>query len=384
MTVSHWHELLDKEEASHRDVVIGAGIVGSYAATALSSRGRDVALVDSGTAASGASGRNGGFVLTAQRDPYPMLVERSGRAIARDILGAVRTNVARMQSLAKKHGVEVGPTPCRLAESAADLRELQRWGRLLEEDGVQVDLQNTDPYGSGYLAHMRIEGDFVTQPAELTTKLAKASGATRYDHNEVYAIERSGAEWIVRGRRVNIRCERVFICTNGYAGAIDSFLRAHVAPKRGQMFVTATSDFTLPFAGIGHGGYFRPGQDGRVIIGGARAYFMEQESTSEDAVTGNLQERLVGYLKRWLPAVPPEPVRSWSGIQGFTSDRRCIVGTHPQHDTLAFAVGFSGYGNGIGLVAAERMIDHALDGTSPGAFGLSRETLTPLTTRVMT
>ena len=384
MTVSHWHELLDKEEVAHRDVVIGAGIVGSYAATVLSSRGRDVAMVDSGTAANGASGRNGGFVLTAQRDPYPMLVERSGRETAREILSAVRINVARMRALAKEHGVEVGATPCRLAESAADLRELERWGRLLEEDGVAIDLQHTDPYGSGYLAHMRIEGDFVTQPAELTTKLANASGATRYDHNEVYAIERSGNEWIVRGRRVNIRCERVFLCTNGYAGAISPFLRAHVAPKRGQMFVTASSAVTLPFAGIGHGGYFRPGEDGRIIIGGARAYFMEQESTSEDVVTENLHERLVGYLKRWFPDVAPEPVRSWSGIQGFTADRRCVVGTVPDAPTIAFAVGFSGYGNGIGLVAAERMVDHALDGTSPGPFGLDRETLSPLLRPVMT
>ena len=43
MTVSQWQEVSEPLQAEHDDVVIGAGIVGSYAATLLHQRGRDVA-----------------------------------------------------------------------------------------------------------------------------------------------------------------------------------------------------------------------------------------------------------------------------------------------------------------------------------------------------
>ena len=81
MTVSIWQEIPDPIQAEHDDVVIGAGIVGSYTATCLHERGRDVALVDARFPAAGASGRNAGFVLTAQRESYPDLIKQVGRDI---------------------------------------------------------------------------------------------------------------------------------------------------------------------------------------------------------------------------------------------------------------------------------------------------------------
>ena len=54
MTVSVWQQADEPLEAEHDDVVIGAGIVGSYAATLLVQRGRNVALVDARFPAAGA------------------------------------------------------------------------------------------------------------------------------------------------------------------------------------------------------------------------------------------------------------------------------------------------------------------------------------------
>jgi glycine/D-amino acid oxidase-like deaminating enzyme len=39
---------------------------------------------------------------------------------------------------------------------------------------------------------------------------------------------------------------------------------------------------------------------------------------------------------------------------------------------IAFALGFSGYGNSIGLVAAERMVELAMDGRDPGPLDVAR------------
>ena len=373
MTVSVWQEVPEPIQAEHDDVVIGAGIVGSYTATLLRERGRDVALVDTRFPAAGASGRNAGFVLTAQRETYPVLIKQMGREAAREILTMVRENVVRMRSLANRFDVPLEDGAAHLAETRAEARELEHWARQLEADGMTVQFSHGDPYGSsGYVAMMQVENDFMVQPARLTEAIAATCGATLYDHNEVYAIEPAGESLLVRGRRAHIRCRRVYIATNGYGCDLHPYLRGIVRPVRGQVTVTTPVAHLINVAGITENHYFRQFPDGRLFIGGARAFFEAQEYTAEDAVTPNLHVNLVNYLRLWFPGVDFEVERQWAGIHGFTPDRRVAVGAFPDEHRIVFAVGFSGYGNSIGLVAAERMVALALEARDPGPLSAAR------------
>ena len=373
MTVSVWQEMPEPIQAEHDDVVIGAGIVGAYTATLLRERGRDVALVDARFPAAGASGRNAGFVLTSQREPYPVLIEQIGREAAREILTMVRENVLRMRSLADQFSIPLEDGAAHLAETRAEARELEGWARELEADGATVEFSYGDPYGSsGYMAMMQVENDFMVQPALLTEAIAATSGATLYDHNEIYAIEPAGECVLVRGRRAHIRCRRVYVATNGYGCDLHPYLRGIVRPVRGQVTVTTPVERLMDVAGITENHYFRQFPDGRLFIGGARAFFEAQEYTAEDAITPDLHVNLVNYLRLWFPDVEFEVERQWAGIHGFTPDRRVAVGAFPDEERVVFAVGFSGYGNSIGLVAAERMVALALDGRDPGPLSAVR------------
>ena len=373
MTVSVWQEMPEPIQAEHDDVVIGAGIVGAYTATLLRERGRDVALVDARFPAAGASGRNAGFVLTSQREPYPVLIEQVGREAAREILTMVRENVLRMRSLADQYAVPLEDGAAHLAETRAEARELEGWARELEADGATVEFSYGDPYGSsGYIAMMQVENDFMVQPARLTEAIAATSGATLYDHNEVYAVEPAGECVLVRGRRAHIRCRKVYVATNGYGCDLHPYLRGIVRPVRGQVTVTTPVERLMDVAGITENHYFRQFPDGRLFIGGARAFFEAQEYTAEDAITPDLHVNLVNYLRLWFPDVEFEVERQWAGIHGFTPDRRVAVGSFPDEERVVFAVGFSGYGNSIGLVAAERMVALALDGRDPGPLSAVR------------
>ena len=373
MTVSVWQEMPEPIQAEHDDVVIGAGIVGAYTATLLRERGRDVALVDARFPAAGASGRNAGFVLTSQREPYPVLIEQIGREAAREILTMVRENVLRMRSLADQFSIPLEDGAAHLAETRAEARELEGWARELEADGATVEFSYGDLYGSsGYIAMMQVENDFMVQPARLTEAIAATSGATLYDHNEVYAIEPVGECVLVRGRRAHIRCRRVYVATNGYGCDLHPYLRGIVRPVRGQVTVTMPVERLMDVAGITENHYFRQFPDGRLFIGGARAFFEAQEYTAEDAITPDLHVNLVNYLRLWFPDVQFEVERQWAGIHGFTPDRRVAVGAFPDEERVVFAVGFSGYGNSIGLVAAERMVALALDGRDPGPLSAAR------------
>ena len=372
MTVSKWQEVSEPLQAEHDDVVIGAGIVGSYAATLLHQRGRDVALVDARFPAAGASGRNAGFVLTSQRETYPTLIAQVGRPAARQILTMVCDNVARMRALADQYGVSCEEGAIHLAETRADARELEEWARAFAADGVDGEFAEGDPYGAGYAASMQVEGDFMVQPARLTEVIASSSGATFYDHNEVYCIEAEGQGLRVRGRRAHIRCRKVYIATNGYGCDLHPYLRRIVRPVRGQILVTTPVEPLMDIAGITEYHYFRQLEDGRLMIGGARAFFEEQEYTAEDAVTPNLLQNLETYLRRWFPDLSFEVEHHWAGIHGFTPDRRAAVGALPDLPDAVFALGFSGYGNSIGLLAAERMVELALDGRDPGPLAAAR------------
>jgi glycine/D-amino acid oxidase-like deaminating enzyme len=63
-------------------VVVGGGIVGVTAAWFLVQRGLDMALIEQRTVASGASGRNAGFLLLQTRNPgYSLELARAGRAL---------------------------------------------------------------------------------------------------------------------------------------------------------------------------------------------------------------------------------------------------------------------------------------------------------------
>ena len=372
MTVSHWQESPDPIRADHDDVVIGAGIVGSYAATVLRDRGRDVALVDARFPAAGASGRNAGFVLTAQREPYHVLIEQMGRPNARDLLEMVRRNVRRMRELAVEYGAPLQEGALHIAHVPPEARELEQWARALEADGIGVDYQPRDPYGAGFSGSMQIETDFGVHPARLTEAIAVHCGATRYDGNEVYAIKSEGDRLEVIGRLAHIRCRNVFVCTNGYTGNLHPYLYGLVRPVRGQMIMTTPLDPMIGVAGISDWYYFRQLPDGCVLVGGARRFYEEQEFTAEDVVTGNLQSNLEDFVRSWFPGTQFDIQRRWAGIHGFTPDRRVAVGLIPDEPRIAFALGFSGYGNSIGLVSAERMVELALDGVDPGPLSATR------------
>src|SRR5262245_48674666 len=106
MTISVWQELAEPpRRAEHDVVVVGAGMVGCYAARLLVEAGRDVALVEAREVGAGASGRNAGFILTGLRHHYHEAVARFGPR-AREIWRLTVENRARMVAACRELGVD--------------------------------------------------------------------------------------------------------------------------------------------------------------------------------------------------------------------------------------------------------------------------------------
>ena len=375
MTVSVWQETTAPAiQVSHDAAVVGAGLVGSHLAGLLTEAGRDVALIEARHPAAGASGRNAGMVLLGVRHSYADAVDRFGRDRARELWGLTAKNIRRMAELAKRFGVEseeVGASY--IAADRAHALELEKSARLLERDGFAAEFVDGDPLDRGFVTTLLQPDDFGTQPARLSIALAEACGATLYDNDEVFDIRRDGLGLLVRTRQRVVRCEKVVLCVNGYAGLMDPFFRPLVEPARGQVLVTEPLPRMIDTLGLVHNScYFRQLADGRLLIGGGRLEYEAEERTYCDEVTPAVQGVIGRFLAKHFPEANNGISRRWAGIHGLTPDGLPIIGRLPNEPEVYFAVGFSGYGNSMGLIAGERVMDLMLNRQEPGIFSVNR------------
>jgi glycine/D-amino acid oxidase-like deaminating enzyme len=377
MTVSVWQETVAAPEAVEHDVVVvGAGIIGAATAGLLAAAGRDVALVEKRFPAAGASGCNAGFVLMGMRWRYPEAIERFGRDTAREIWRLTDDNVHRMRIAAREHGVEMEETGATfLAIDAEEAGIMRDTVRLMQADGFLAEYADADPLDRGFAAAMLQPGDFGIQPAQLTPALARASGARLYDNDEVFDMRAEGAHLLVRSRRRLLRCGQAVLAVGGQAGLTHPYFQGLVQPIRNQVILTEPLPRLVETMGYAEHGfhYFRQLPDGRLLLGGGRHRFVEQETAYNDEITAPVQELLTSWLRRHFPETCQVGVsRRWAGVDGLTPDGIPIVGVLPDLPRAAFAVGFSGHGNSIGLVAAERLAELVRHGRDAGVLSARR------------
>lgn len=391
MSVSYWQQPPGVGTAIECDVVvIGAGIVGAYAAHVLTTRGRKVTVLESRYPAAGATGRNAGFCLTGAADNYASAVKRWGRDRARELWRLTFENQRKMREFVERFRVPYescgGWILAESDEEAVQLRQAHEWMRA---DGFPVGFQETDPLGRGFCAGLLQPEDFGLDPVALTTALwndAGSHGARLFAPAEVFAIHRfADGKLLVEARGVRAMCDRVALCTNAYSPLIDSFFDGLVSPVRGQLFATTPLRRRvldrLAYSDFGYY-YFRQLPDGAFLLGGARHHHRDLEVGYDDAATEWVQASLEEYLRRHFPDVAREVsvARRWAGTMGFSVDGMPLVGELPEvpghfspvrrnpsslprkagRSGIHFAVGMTGHGNGWGMVAADFMIGQML------------------------
>ena len=118
--------------------------------------------------------------------------------------------------------------------------------------------------------------------------------------------------------------------------------------------------------------YFQQFPDGRLLVGGGRYRFMKLSRTYSDETTPQVQSLIRSFVTHRFPDVELNVSRRWAGIHGMTVDGLPIVGRLPDEPEVYFAVGFSGYGHSVGLVAGDRAVDLMLKGVDPGVLSVDR------------
>lgn len=339
-------------------LVIGGGLAGLSVSRALKQHGRTPFVVDAFGVGSGASARNGGFVLVTHICDYPAMRRRLGVADTRVLLAAAKANHEAVQRLfgLSPHYQSAGSLMLAVDGDEAEAAILEEARALLREDDVHAEFVHVPEALAGFSQALRIPSDGEVHPGLLTGLLAEGvEGAIA----NIASIDfEAHTATTTAGQTLGYR--DVVIATNAWSAKLVPELQGVITANRGQML--ATEPLPRAFASVCYAGwgyeYFRQrASDGRVLLGGRRALFRAVEATDESEPTAEVQSSLDDYLHRHMPFTQGREItHRWAGIMGFSPDDLPLVGALPGQGAFILA-GFSGHGLGLALRCAEELAE---------------------------
>ncbi len=371
--------------ASAEVAIIGGGITGAACALWLARAGRRVILLEQETIAHGASGRNGGFLIAGTAETYERAIALYGRARARRLFTFSAANNQAVRDLAaelEQQGWATGyrrTGSLRLADSPAELAEVQTSLALLAEDGwpsETIDEVHLPARLCGhYLGGAYFPDDGELQPARFVlglARLASQAGASIHERAPALSIQETGETVSIETPAGIVQAQTVIFAGNAWLGDLLRLLpepparlaERAVTPTRGQMLATAPIEerlFDCPiYAHYGYQ-YWRQLQDGRLVIGGWRDHAPDRDQHAPtqaptDLVQGHLERFLFEVLK--LPAETPITHR-WAGLMAFTPDSLPVVGWAPGSRRILLCGGYTGHGNAMAVLCAQVAADLA-------------------------
>ena len=339
--------------------IVGGGIAGLSAAYALAREGARVMVVERSGVATGATGRNAGFVLAGVGENFVAACRRYGPERATRVWRFTMTNRVLLRSVARRHGIDCDLAwngSLQMAGDEEEWGEIRESARQLTGHGVRVSL---DPERCA----ARYEEDGELHPVRFARGLAAAAesrGARIHEGTDARSVRPDA----VATDGGTIRAGSVLVCTNGYAEHLVP--RSRVVPIRGQMLATAPLGrrvFACPV--YAHRGYryWRQTADGRVLVGGWRNTALEEETGEEARPTDRIQSQLDAFLLEHR--VDAAVTHRWAGIMGFSHDGLPYIGR--RSDGVFVLGGFAGHGNAFAIAGGELVASLIRTGHHPDA-----------------
>jgi gamma-glutamylputrescine oxidase len=345
--VGFWHGAVLPKRADV--LVVGGGITGVSLLWHLRQRGISAILAERWQLASGASGRNAGFLLAGVAENYAAAVRAYGRARAREIWALTVENHDRQIEAAgdanvghRRNGTLI------LASGPDEAFELEESAQLLREDGFQATWD-------GRALFNPLDGEVA--PTALVAALARQApeNAICLGAN-VVALEPTadGVDVIT----IDAHCVAgvVIFAANAYTPLVLPQVR--IQPTRAQMLATAPfSTRVAELPTYSHHGYryWRQLSSGQVLIGGWRDTSLETEKTLVAEPTEIIQAHLDAAVREL--GVDADVTHRWAGTMGFTESGLPIIGPVEGMKNVYVCAGFNGHGMGFAFMSAKQLVD---------------------------
>ncbi len=374
--LSYWEQ---QSLINYDHIVIGSGIVGLSTAIELKERypGASVLVLERGLLPTGASSRNAGFAcmgsVTELLDYLYTMTEaeilelydwrKKGLEKLRNRLGD--TNIGYVANgsyeLLSQSDIEEG-----VVEKIEYLNGLlqpitHKPAFKLANDKIEIFGFSTN-YTKALIENT-CEGELHTgkmlralmqMALQLGVEIKTGAEVVRFDETERYvSVEIKDNS---RNEILALHGDTLSICTNAFTKQL--LPEEDVIPGRGQVLITQPIE-GLKFKGVYHmdkGYYYFREIDGRVLIGGGRNLDFEAETTTEFALTEQVQIALERKLHEIiLPGTPYLIEQRWAGIMAFGKTCSPIVKQFSDKVFGAFRMGGMGValGSEVGMKLAD-------------------------------
>lgn len=362
-------------------VIVGGGYTGLWAAlrSLESQPSRSVILIDSGTVAGQASGRNGGFVSASLTHGLANGLSRFGRDLDRT-LDAGRDNFDGFVSDVRRLGVDarlevngaldVATEPWCVPEVLAYVELARSHGEdveLLDADGVRALVDSPTFLAGSWIR----SGEALVDPARLGWGLADAVrrlGGRIFEGTTMTGLTRHGAGVAVATDRGRITAGAVVLGTNAFRSPIGAINR-RIVPVYDHVLATEplTPDQLASIGWAGRQGlsdttnqfhYSRLTDNGRILWGGYDAVFHNWARIDE--AFEDRPDTFRTLAAHFLTTFPQlEGIRfthRWAGVID-TSTRFSVSFGTALDGRVAYAVGYTGLGVGATRFGGRTCVD---------------------------
>ncbi len=374
--LSYWEQ---QSFINYDHIVIGSGIVGLSTAIELKERypSASVLVLERGLLPTGASSRNAGFAcmgsVTELLDYLHTMTEveilelydwrKKGLEKLRNRLGDTNIGYAANGSyeLLSEGDIDDGavdkieylngllqPITQKPAFKLAN-EKIETFG--FSKDHTKVLVENTC---EGELHTGKMLRALMQMALQLGVEIKTGAKVTGFEETERYvSVEIKDNS---RNETLALHGGTLSFCTNAFTKRL--LPDEDVIPGRGQVLITQPIE-GLKFKGVYHmdkGYYYFREIDGRVLIGGGRNLDFEAETTTEFALTEQVQIALERKLHEIiLPGTPYLIEQRWSGIMAFGKTRSPIVKQFSDRVFGAFRMGGMGValGSEVGMKLAD-------------------------------
>ncbi len=355
--------------------IVGGGFTGASTAWHLRRQnpGLGIALLEAGVLGQGASGRNGGQVLNWVNGVEPGTPEALRRVHAAtsagiDLAEELASRFAPPGTFRRKGALSIYTDLRRAEAAAAHVAELAAAGipaEFLPESRLGIHGARgavLDPRAG------RLNGFALLQALR---PVLLADGVALHEGTLVRKV-RTGREIVLETGDGEVRAKALVLATNGYTPAL-GFFRLGILPLHSHVLATVPlSEEEWERIGWGTFDGFTDDLDriayacrtpgGRLLFGGGGNAAYSYGLGGAPVPTARAGQRALpfmqGVLARYFPDVAGAKLdASWAGTLGLTLDRVCSMGVGGRHKNVYHALGYSGHGVALALLAGRVLAD---------------------------
>lgn len=345
--------------------IVGGGYTGLWTGIKIKQKSpqTQVVIIEQGLCGQGASGRNGGAMLTWSTK-FPTLVKHYGIEAAKFLVNASENAVGQIAEFAKAHNIDAdirvdgayytatNQAQVGILQPAVDLlsrHQLNQWQTVETQQLHRV---------TGSSSHL--EGIFNAKagslhPGKLVRGLRQAAiklGVIICEHCTLENISRG---YVVQTSRGIIRANQVVMATNSWMARQFAEFNRRIVLVSSDMVITTPVPQVIKALGLAHGAsvidsrtfvhYYRTTSDGRLMLGkGGNNFAFANIMLRQFNAASDYEKQLQQTLKRFFPRAILPIERSWNGASDRSANGFPFFGKMKTIPGVFYGLGYSGNG----------------------------------------